>query len=119
MSFNENEPKDWDICTPAIPEETMGIFQRHHIIEIGLKHGTITLMLNHKPFGITTYRVDGPYSDHRRSGKVACVSDLKEDLSDSFCQGVLSQAKKHLICVLLLVSAHSFTFMPKPRIISA
>ena len=75
------EPKDWDICTSALPEKTQKIFSGHHIIETGLQHGTITLMLNHKPFEITTYRVDGVYSDNRRPDKVEFVSSLKEDLS--------------------------------------
>ena len=76
------EPKDWDICTPALPEQTIKCFeQQHHIIETGLRHGTITLILNHKPFEITTYRIDGIYSDNRRPDKVGFVNDLKTDLS--------------------------------------
>jgi len=74
-------PKDWDICTPALPEQTMACFDGHHIIETGLRHGTITLMLNHTPFEITTYRTDGKYSDNRRPDTVEFVSSLKDDLS--------------------------------------
>ena len=74
-------PQDWDICTSALPEQTMKCFEGRHIIETGLKHGTVTLMLNHKPFEITTYRIDGIYSDNRRPDKVEFVSDVKEDLS--------------------------------------
>lgn len=80
-SLMDNEPKDWDICTPAIPEQTMKCFEGYHIVETGLQHGTITLVLNHKPFEITTYRIDGTYSDNRHPDKVEFVSDLKEDLS--------------------------------------
>jgi len=75
------EPKDWDICTPALPEQIVKIFQEHNIIETGLKHGTITLILNYKPFEITTYRIDGVYIDNRRPDKVDFVNDLKIDLS--------------------------------------
>ena len=75
------EPKDWDICTTALPVQTMQCFEGCHIIETGLKHGTITLVLNHKPFEITTYRVDGSYSDNRHPDEVEFVSDLKADLS--------------------------------------
>jgi len=75
------EPKDWDICTPALPEQTMKCFAEYHIIETGLQHGTVTLMLNHIPFEITTYRIDGQYSDNRRPDKVEFVSSLKADLS--------------------------------------
>jgi len=75
------EPKDWDICTPSLPEQTMKCFAEYHIIETGLQHGTVTLMLNHIPFEITTYRIDGQYSDNRRPDKVEFVSSLKADLS--------------------------------------
>jgi tRNA nucleotidyltransferase (CCA-adding enzyme) len=75
------EPQDWDICTSALPEQTMGCFDGYHIIETGMKHGTITLMLNHQPFEITTYRVDGKYTDGRRPDSVKFVSVLKRDLA--------------------------------------
>lgn len=75
------EPLDWDICTPSAPKRTGQIFARHHIIETGLKHGTITLVLNQKPFEITTYRTDGMYSDNRHPDTVEFVTDLREDLS--------------------------------------
>jgi len=75
------EPKDWDICTTALPDETKRCFEGCHIVETGLQHGTITLVLNQKPFEITTYRVDGLYSDNRHPDEVVFVSDLKADLS--------------------------------------
>ena len=75
------KPKDWDICTSAIPEQTIKCFENHHIIQTGLQHGTITLMLNHQPFEITTYRRDGIYSDNRRPDTVEFVNNLREDLS--------------------------------------
>jgi len=77
----ETEPKDWDICTQALPEQTMKCFEGQRIIETGLRHGTITLVLDHKPFEITTYRVDGTYSDNRHPDTVEFVKDLKEDLA--------------------------------------
>ena len=80
-SLLEKEPEDWDICTSALPEQTLKIFSGRHVIETGLKHGTLTLMLDHKPFEITTYRIDGVYSDNRRPDKVEFVNDLKADLS--------------------------------------
>jgi len=75
------EPKDWDICTSALPEQTMKCFGGRRIIETGLQHGTITLILNHMPFEITTYRIDGKYSDNRHPDKVEFTSSLKDDLS--------------------------------------
>ena len=80
-AFLGAEPKDWDVCTPALPEQTMKCFDGLHIIKTGLRHGTITLVLNGNPFEITTYRVDGTYSDNRHPDSVEFVKDLKEDLS--------------------------------------
>ena len=76
-----NEPKDWDVCTSAPPAQTMKYFESQNIIETGLKHGTITLRLNHKSFEITTYRIDGVYADNRRPENVEFTGDLREDLS--------------------------------------
>ena len=75
------EPEDWDICTSALPEQTNKCFKEQHIIETGLKHGTVTIVVDHKPFEITTYRIDGSYSDNRHPDSVEFVNDLKEDLS--------------------------------------
>lgn len=80
-SLMGREPEDWDICTSALPEQTLKCFGRHVMLETGFKHGTVTLMLDRKPFEITTYRVDGTYSDNRRPDKVNFVGNLKEDLS--------------------------------------
>ena len=74
------EPKDWDICTSALPQQTINCFEGQRIIETGLQHGTVTLLLNHTSFEITTFRVDGIYSDNRRPDKVDFVNDIKEDL---------------------------------------
>ena len=75
------EPQDWDICTSALPEQCIETFSDQRIVETGLKHGTITLMLNEKPFEITTFRVDGKYTDNRRPDKVKFVTVLKRDLA--------------------------------------
>ncbi|MCL2079107.1 MAG: HD domain-containing protein [Oscillospiraceae bacterium] len=80
-SLRKEIPDDWDVCTSALPGQTAQIFKKHHIIETGLKHGTITLMLRHKPFEITTYRVDGKYKDNRRPETVRFVDVLKRDLA--------------------------------------
>ena len=80
-SIMGNKPKDWDICTSAPPDQVMKCFEKHTVVETGLKHGTVTLILKHKPFEITTYRIDGEYADNRRPDAVEFVSDLKKDLS--------------------------------------
>ena len=76
-----DSPKDWDITTNALPEETEKCFIGYKIIETGLKHGTITVMIDKEPLEITTYRIDGEYLDNRRPDSVEFTSDIKEDLS--------------------------------------
>lgn len=73
-------PHDWDICTSATPDEMITIFKDYKLIETGLQHGTVTVVVNGCPFEITTYRIDGTYSDNRRPDSVAFTNDLIEDL---------------------------------------
>ncbi len=74
-------PKDWDVCTNALPQEMQQVFADCHVIETGLQHGTLTVMYHHEPFEVTTFRVDGEYTDHRHPDEVIFVADVKEDLS--------------------------------------
>lgn len=76
-----SKPSDWDLCTSARPEQVIECFEGYHIIETGLKHGTITVRLSGQSYEITTYRVDGEYLDNRRPENVTFVSSLKEDLA--------------------------------------
>lgn len=74
------KPHDWDICTSATPGEMLDIFKDRKIIETGLQHGTVTVVVNGEPFEITTYRIDGEYSDNRRPDSVTFTDKLIEDL---------------------------------------
>ncbi len=74
-------PSDWDITTSATPEETEKVFEGYRIIETGLQHGTVTVLINKMPLEITTYRVDGKYSDNRHPDSVSFTRNLKDDLS--------------------------------------
>jgi len=56
-------PKDYDIATNAKPEQMLQIFDGFRIVETGLKHGTITLVINERNYEVTTFRVDGNYSE--------------------------------------------------------
>ena len=49
-------PKDWDVCTNALPEEVLRVFKRFHVIKTGLQHGTVTVMVSHLPVEVTTFR---------------------------------------------------------------
>ena len=73
-------PHDWDICTSATPSEMLEIFKDKKIIETGLQHGTVTVIVNGEPYEITTYRIDGIYSDNRRPDTVTFTDKLVEDL---------------------------------------
>jgi len=75
------QPKDWDICTSALPPQILEVFNDKRIIETGLKHGTVTIVLDDEQYEITTYRTDGNYSDNRHPDSVTFVSNLKEDLA--------------------------------------
>lgn len=72
------DPADWDITTSASPAEIKELFS--YTIDTGIEHGTVTVMEDHRPFEVTTYRVDGKYEDHRRPKEVYFTKSLKEDL---------------------------------------
>lgn len=71
---------DWDICTSATPEQMLEVFKDKKVIETGLQHGTITVVVDKIPYEITTYRIDGDYSDNRRPDSVTFTDNLIEDL---------------------------------------
>ncbi len=74
-------PKDWDICTEALPEQVIELFKTEKVILTGLKHGTVTVLMGGLPVEITTYRIDGEYEDNRHPKEVFFTSSLQEDLS--------------------------------------
>lgn len=92
-------PHDYDITTSALPDEIEACFINYRIVKTGIKHGTVTVLMeatdfNSKaesdvaeianktvPVEITTFRVDGPYTDHRRPDTVYFTKKLEEDLS--------------------------------------
>lgn len=80
-SILQRKPNDWDICTSALPNEMIEVFKEHEVIPTGLKHGTITVLIDEMSIEITTFRIDGEYSDNRRPDKVEFTTDIVEDLS--------------------------------------
>ncbi|WP_040215125.1 CCA tRNA nucleotidyltransferase [Clostridium polynesiense] len=78
-SLLSRTPGDWDIATNALPDDIIDVFNK--TIPTGMKHGTITVLIEKEPFEVTTYRVDGEYKDNRRPEKVEFVSSIQEDLS--------------------------------------
>ena len=72
------EPDDWDITTSARPMEVKACFRR--TVDTGIKHGTVTVMLDDTGFEVTTYRIDGEYTDGRHPDSVSYTPLLSEDL---------------------------------------
>lgn len=72
------KPQDWDITTSAKPEQVKALFA--HTIDTGIQHGTVTVMIDHEGFEVTTYRIDGEYEDARHPKEVLFTSNLLEDL---------------------------------------
>ena len=70
--------KDYDLCTDATPETVISLFRK--VIPTGIKHGTVTILFRQSPYEITTFRIDGEYSDGRRPDKIHYTDDLHEDL---------------------------------------
>ena len=79
-SLMGKSPYDWDITTSALPAETLAVFTEYRTIETGLRHGTITVIIDELPLEITTYRVDGNYTDGRHPDAVTFTPSLTEDL---------------------------------------
>lgn len=71
-------PNDWDITTSALPEQVKELFR--HTVDTGLKHGTVTVLIEKEGFEVTTYRVDGEYEDARHPKEVTFTASLEEDL---------------------------------------
>lgn len=74
-------PEDWDVASDAKPEQVIQLFSDCKVVKTGLKHGTVTVILDHIPFEVTTFRIDGQYADHRRPQFVQFTSSLEQDLS--------------------------------------
>ncbi len=72
------QPEDWDITTSATPGETKALFEK--TFDTGIKHGTVTILLDREGFEVTTYRIDGKYEDNRHPKEVTFTRSLKEDL---------------------------------------
>lgn len=72
-------PGDWDIATSALPAEVDALFLR--TAETGIRHGTVTVILPDGSYEVTTFRVDGQYSDGRRPDNVRYTDSMEADLS--------------------------------------
>ena len=77
--LNNTPPKDWDVATSATPLQIKELFTR--TVDTGIKHGTVTVLIEGRGHEVTTYRVDGEYNDSRRPDTVTFTKSIEEDLS--------------------------------------
>lgn len=75
------EPHDYDVATSALPEKTLALFSDMRVIETGMKHGTLTVISDGYPVEVTTFRIDGEYTDARHPDSVLFTNDVRLDLS--------------------------------------
>ncbi len=76
-----HEPHDYDITTSALPEEMLELFSKERLILNGMKHGTVTLIKYGEPIEMTTFRIDGEYSDGRHPDAIEFTGNLYEDVA--------------------------------------
>lgn len=75
-----HDPQDWDICTSALPSETLRLFSAEKSRDYGLKHGTVTVIIDKHSYEITTFRKENSYTDFRRPDQVQFVDNIHDDL---------------------------------------
>ncbi len=75
------DPTDYDVTTSASPEEMKAVFKNEHLIETGIKHGTLTVLIGGNPIEITAFRIEKGYFDRRHPEKVEFTRSLPEDLA--------------------------------------
>ena len=107
---------DIDITTNATPQQVKSVFCDFRVIETGIKHGTVTVLIDNEPLEITTYRSEGTYSDNRHPDSVSFSQSLSDDVirrdftmnaiafdfSDGFCDlvnGVNDIENKVIRCI--------------------
>lgn len=73
-------PNDYDVTTSAPPSEILNIFKNFKLIDNGIKHGTVGVIIDKEVYEITTYRLEGEYENNRRPKSVSFTSNLVEDL---------------------------------------
>lgn len=80
-SIMKKTPNDWDMTTSSTPEETMDVLNDFRVIPTGIRHGTVTVIIDSQHLEITTMRIDGDYHDNRRPDSVIFTQDIEKDLS--------------------------------------
>ena len=89
-------PDDYDITTSASPEETKRIFADDRTVDTGIKHGTVSVILDGEQYEVTTYRIDGEYKDSRHPESVTFTENIEEDLRRrDFTMNAIAYSHRH------------------------
>ena len=75
------DPADWDVATSAQPEQVKAVMGAYRVADTGLRHGTVTAIIDGMPIEITTFREEGEYLDLRHPSSVSFTADLQADLA--------------------------------------
>ena len=76
-----SKPHDYDMAVSCPPERTLEILSGFRTVPTGLSHGTVTAISDRQPIELTTFRVDGSYTDMRRPDSVSFTRSIAEDLA--------------------------------------
>ena len=81
-AFLGSSVHDVDVTTSAPWRETERVLRAGgiEVHETGTAHGTVTAVIDHEPVEVTTYRVEGAYSDLRHPDEVRFVTDVREEI---------------------------------------
>ena len=89
-------PDDFDITTSATPDETKRVFSDLRTVDTGIKHGTVSVIIDGEQYEVTTYRIDGEYKDSRHPESVTFTEDIKEDLRRrDFTMNAIAYSPRH------------------------
>ena len=89
-------PDDYDITTSASPEETKRVFSDLRTVDTGIKHGTVSVILDGEQYEVTTYRIDGEYKDSRHPECVTFTKNIEEDLRRrDFTMNAIAYSPRH------------------------
>lgn len=75
------DPADWDVATSAQPDQVKAVMGSFRVADTGLRHGTVTAIVDGMPIEITTFREEGEYLDLRHPSNVSFTADLHTDLA--------------------------------------
>ncbi|MBU4541330.1 MAG: HD domain-containing protein [Acetobacterium sp.] len=74
-------PTDFDMTTDATPAEMIACFAGYRVLETGIRHGTVTVIIDGMAIEMTTHRIEGDYSDSRHPDAVQFTRNLVDDLA--------------------------------------